>query len=96
MVFRRARRTSALCLALAFLLSALLTGCGSGSQLRAGERRIKAYLSGRGAVITESYVEALRPDGTKAVHSDFVKGKFRIDGEEYQFAVNTVTGEIWT
>ena len=89
------RFSSAVCLLLALALL-LLTGCGNGAQLKKGRRLIKSYLSGRGAEITECYVELLRPDGTRAYASDYVKGKFRWGGDEYQFAVNTVTGEIYT
>ena len=90
------RLSSAVCLLLALAMLLALSGCGNGAQLKKGRRLIKNYLSGRGASITECYVELLRPDGTRAWAADYVKGKFRIEGEEYQFAVNTVTGEIWT
>lgn len=81
-------------LCIAVLLLAL-SGCGS-AELKTGQRIMKDYLSGRGGRLTESCVELLRPDGTRAVASDYVKGKFRIDGQDYEFAVNTVTGAVYT
>ena len=94
MDYKIARRMVSALLALSLLLA--LAGCGSGSELKTGRKLIRDYLPGRGSEITEIYVEMLRPDGTKPVSSDFVKGKFRLDGAEYDFAVNTVTGEIYT
>ncbi len=86
---------AAVLLALALLFA--LGGCGGNdAELRTGKKLIRNYLSGRGASVTECYVELLRPDGTRARAADYVKGRFRADGEEYQFAVNTVTGGIWT
>lgn len=89
---------SALAAALALLLT--LTGCGAASsaQLKAGQKLIKAYLSdlGSGAVLQDSHVDVLRPEADKLVASDFVEGTFRAGGETYEFAVNTVTGEIYT
>ena len=82
--------------ACALCLLLLFAGCGSGAQTRAGRRLIREYLAGRGAEITECYTELLRPDGTKPISSDFVKGSFRMDGADYELAVNTVTGEVYT
>ena len=87
--------SSVLCIALAVFLLLALAGCGSG-ELKAGQKIMKDYLSGRGGKLTECYVEMLRPDGTKPVASDYVKGTFRMDGEDYEFAVNTVTGAVYT
>ena len=94
MVFGKARQAVCALLALSLLLA--LAGCGGSAQLNAGQKIIRDYLSGRNARITESYVELLRPDGTKAVSSDYVKGTFRVDGADYEFAVNTVTGAVYT
>ncbi len=90
---KSARRFAAAGLCAALLL--MLSGCGS-AQLKAGQKIIKDYLSGRGGRLTESYVELLRPDGTKDVASDFVKGTFRAGGADYEFAVNTLTGAVYT
>ncbi len=90
----RARRFASALLVLALLLT--LTGCGGGSELKTGRKIIQKYLSGRSAEILECYVEMLRPEGMNAVSSDFVKGVFRIDGVRYDFAVNTVTGALYT
>ena len=94
MVSGRARQ--AVCALLALFLLLALAGCGGGAELKTGQKLIKEYLSGRGAEITECYVEMLRPDGTKPVASDFVKGSFRVGGADYNFAVNTVTGAVYT
>ena len=83
------------CALLALFLLLPLAGCGS-DELKTGQKIIKEYLSGRGGRLTECYVEMLRPDGTKAVASDYVKGTFRVDGEDCEFAVNTVTGAVYT
>ena len=89
-----ARRLAAALLCAALALAAL-TGCGNGAQLRAGQKLMKEYL-GRGAALADSHVDVLRPDVDKLVASDFVKGTFRAGGETYEFAVNTVTGEVYT
>ena len=84
--------------ALALLLT--LTGCGAanGAQLKAGQKLMKAYLSdrGSGAALQNCHVDVLRPEADKLVASDFVEGTFRAGGETFEFAVNTVTGEIYT
>lgn len=92
------RLIRALAAALALVLLLPLAGCGGSAELRTGRKLIKEYLAGRRPELVECYVEALRPDGTKSVNSDFVKGQFRADGKAsvYDFAVNTVTGEVYT
>ena len=94
----RARRAVCALLILALLLT--LAGCGGAkaAQLRTGRKLMKAYLSGLGggAALESGYVEVLRPDADKLVATDFVKGLFRAGGETYEYAVNTVTGGIYT
>ncbi len=83
-----------------FTLLAALTGCGGekAAQLKTGKKLMKDYLSGlgRGAALLDSHVDVLRPDADKLVPSDYVKGTFRAGGAEYEFTVDTVTGEIYT
>lgn len=86
-------------IALAAVVS-LLTGCvveGEREQVQEGRRLIEAYLSAQeGASVSEIYADVQRPDADKLALSDYVKGTFRRGGEEYAFAVDVVTGEIWT
>ena len=88
------------CALLALCLIASLSACSQGesAQLRAGQKLMEDYFSGkeRGAVITESHAQVLRPDADKLALSDFVLGTFKDGGEEYEFAVNVVTGGIYT
>ena len=88
------RRGAAMLLALAILL---LGGCaeGEGEVQKVGKKLIKEYLAGRGE-IEECYADVQRPDADKLIVSDYAKGTFRMGGESYEFAVNVVTGEIWT
>ena len=88
-------------LALFVLLALCLTGCfaqGKAGKLRQGKKLMKEYLagSGRGAAIEECWVDVVRPDADKLIASDYVRGTFRSGGESYEFAVDTVTGQICT
>ncbi len=95
----RAARLVSVWLCAALALSAL-AGCGAASraQLTEGQKLMKDYLSGlgRGAALADSHVDVLRPAADKLVASDYVKGSFRAGGETYEFAVNTVTGAVYT
>ena len=93
----KGRRISLLSLLLAALL---LAGCveGESAQLREGKGLMRAYLAQRGghATITEIYPELQRPDADRRIMTDFVKGSFRDGDASYDFAVNVVSGEIYT
>lgn len=77
-----------------------LCGCaaGSGAVKKEGRRLIKEYFasSGRSAVLEEIHPVILRPDADKLIVSDYAAGSFKRGGETFEFAVNTVTGEIYT
>ena len=85
---------------LALCLAGACAACteGESAQLRTGRKLMKEYLAERGgrASLTESHADVLRPDADRLVLSDFVKGTFRDGSGEYEFAVNVVTGEIYT
>ncbi len=88
-----------ICALLALCFAVSLSACSQGesAQLRAGRKLMKDYLSGKGgAVITESHAQVLRPDADKLALSDFVLGAFKYREEDHEFAVNVVTGEIYT
>ena len=96
----RLRRALWLLLASAILLSAL-AGCTVSrekAQLKAGQKLMREYLFGLGrdARLIESHVLFLRPDEEDPLMTDYVMGSFTNGGEAYDFAVNTVTGQIWT
>ena len=59
---------------------------------------MKQYLSGlgRGAALLDSRVQILRPAADALAASDFVLGTFRVGSAQYEFAVSTATGEIFT
>ncbi len=98
MVPARKKRAFALMLALALLLLLALSGCGHSAQLKEGQKLMKQYLSGlgRGAALLDSHVDVLRPAADTLVASDYVKGSFRANGQTWDFAVDTATGEIYT
>ena len=89
-----------LCILLALCLAGACAASteGESAQLRTGRKLMKEYLAERGgrASLTESHADVLRPDADRLVLSDFVKGTFRDGSGEYEFAVNVVTGEIYT
>lgn len=89
-----------ICVLFALSLVSFLSACvdGESAQLQIGRRMMREYLSGRGmrTYLTESHADVLRPDADKLILSDFVKGRFSDCGEDYEFAVNVVTGEIYT
>lgn len=94
----RFKRAFSFCLALALILLLALSGCGHHAQLKEGQKLMKQYLSGlgRGAALLDSHVDVLRPAADTLVASDFVKGSFRANGQTWDFAVDTATGEIYT
>lgn len=83
-------------LACALILLLALSGCGHSAQLKEGKKLMKQYLSGRGASLGDCHVDVLRPAADTLVASDYVKGTFRANGRTWDFAVNTVNGEIYT
>ena len=94
---RPARCCAALCAGA--LALALLSGCGGAddAQRAAGRSRMKEYLAAHGGgEITDCRVDTLRPDASTLMPSDYVEGTFRAGGETYAFAVNTVTGAVFT
>ena len=84
------------------LLAGLLSGCfaeGESERLKAGKKLMRSYLAARGghAHLAESWVDVLRPAADRLVCSDFVRGSFADrDGTKYDFAVNIVSGAVWT
>ena len=94
----RFKRAFSFCLALALILLLALSGCGNSAQLKEGQKLMKQYLSGlgRGAALLDSHVDVQRPAADTLVASDFVKGSFRANGQTWDFAVDTATGEIYT
>ena len=99
MTVKTIRKLCLLC-ALMLVSALLLAGCvkGSSEQEKAGKKLMRAYLaeSGSKAKLTEVYAEVLRPDASTLVLSDYVKGNLKDGKNEYEFAVNVVTGEIYT
>lgn len=92
------RKITSLLLLCALLLT-LLTGClsGEGALLNKGKKIITDYLSDReGARLEECWADVRRTDVDKRELTDYVKGTFRVGEESYEFAVNAVTGEIYT
>ncbi len=92
------RKKTSLLLLCALLLT-LLSGClsGEGALLKKGKQMINEYLSDRkGARLEECWADVRRTDIDKRELTDYVKGTFRVGEESYEFAVNVVTGEIYT
>ncbi|MCR4892380.1 MAG: hypothetical protein K5989_09400 [Lachnospiraceae bacterium] len=82
------------------LVSLFLTACvkGAARQNRTGVQIMNDYLASRGenSYVSESHTDIMRLDIDKVEKSDFVKGTFVDSGNSYEFAVNVVTGQIYT
>ncbi len=82
------------------LVSFILTGCvkGAAEQNRTGKQIMKDYLASQSkdAYVSESHTDVMRLDIDKVEKSDYVKGTFVDSGESFEFAVNVVTGQIYT
>ena len=82
------------------LICVCFSACVNGErdEVRAGRSIMEEYLSvsHKGARVTEINAHVLRPAADTLALSGFVKGKFESGGEKYDFAVNTVTGDVYT
>ena len=98
---RRSLRYSALALAIA-LLALGCSGCFStpeSRQAQEGKALMEAYLKTRDAKkvsVDSAKTERDRPAPDRIEMTEFVFGKYRIDGQEYHYYVNVKTGEIFT
>jgi hypothetical protein len=88
---------------LALALPALcLAGCFStpeSRQAKEGKALMEAYLKTRDAKkvsVDSAKTERDRPAPDRIEMTEFVYGKYRIDGQEYEYLVNVRTGEIFT
>ena len=97
----RVFRWAALVLAAA-LLALCLAGCFSTAesrQAKQGKELMEAYLKTRDAKKTSvdsATTDRSRPAPDRVEMTEYVQGKYRIDGQEYEYWVNVRTGEIFT
>ena len=89
-------------LALAAVLALCCAGCFStpeSRQAKEGKALMEAYLKTRDAKkvsVDSAKTERDRPAPDRIEMTEFVYGKYRIDGQEYEYMVNVKTGEIFT
>lgn len=68
-------------------------------QAKEGKALMEAYLQTRDAKkvsVDSAKTERDRPAPDRIEMTEFVYGKYRIDGQEYEYFVNVATGEIFT
>ncbi len=98
---KRISRTIALLLSCACLLLCC-AGCFStpeSRQAKQGKELMEAYLKTRDAKkvsVDSAVTDRERPAADRIEMTEYVMGKYRIDGQEYEYWVNVKTGEIFT
>ena len=99
---KAARRHIALAAALA-LLALCCAGCvetAEGRQAKQGKEQMEAWLKTRDdakqAAVLTAATERERPAPDRTEMTEFVFGKYRLDGAKYDYWIDVKTGEIFT